>query len=812
MKSESLLKTKAVIKVNALITTFLTLIFSVTSAQEAIDYFTVLEGTVWQYDVYTLNNANQKIEATKCVRHDSLVGHENYSGKDAYICLTNWDMYNNTITGDYSDTVAWSFNGAVASEYSYLFTPPYNGEFLDIMIAEIRDKIVGWYDLYQFDQPVNTEYEFLKHDTSIVYNALGVMDVSTDIVTKLIGKREADEQVTTGIGTFKAKKFSYNIIITAYLHIFDEVAEIVFADFPVTHWITNDNWIVKEWRPTITSTDELEFVGINSITAPGMDRTLTGFSFPLPETVTLFSPSDKSENIPLDQQFTWRKSNYADHYHLQLATDAAFQNIVYENSNVTDTSLTVTNLNYETHYFWKVEAKNTYGTGEWSPVFEFTTVLANFLTVSTSTLSVGAEANSTSTFNITSNVGWNVSSDQTWLTVSPASGMNNGTITVTTQENTTINPRTATITISSEVLEPGTVLVTQAAGEAVLNVSLSTLTMDAVESSQSFTITSNTNWTISSDQSWLTVSLLTGSGNSEITVTASENTETSFRSALVTVSSPDAESKTVTVNQSAASATLTVSHSEISVGPNEGDNASVQIMSNTTWEISSDQNWLSINQPSGSGNATIKLTASENPFVTTREAEVTVTSSSLAAQKIKVTQTEGVAKISVSPETLDDFSPEGGTATITLTSNTSWTITSDQEWLTFDKNSGEGDATVTLTTLENSSNEQRTANISISINGETTVNITVNQSKSTVSVNSFYTDLKIYPNPFTDMIQIKSDTSLSKVTIYSAMGKKIYCREISSGGSINTCNWADGIYLIIIENDNASLLQKLIKR
>ena len=54
-------------------------------------------------------------------------------------------------------------------------------------------------------------------------------------------------------------------------------------------------------------------------------------------------------------------------------------------------------------------------------------------------------------FNISSNTFWTVSSSvPTWLTVSPTTGSDNGTIEVTASNNTTQSSRTATITISGE--------------------------------------------------------------------------------------------------------------------------------------------------------------------------------------------------------------------------------------------------------------------------------------------------------------------------------------------------------------------------
>jgi hypothetical protein len=69
-------------------------------------------------------------------------------------------------------------------------------------------------------------------------------------------------------------------------------------------------------------------------------------------------------------------------------------------------------------------------------------------------------------------------------------------------------------------------------------------------SAGTFNVTSNTSWTVTDNQSWLTVSPTSGSNNGTVTVTAQENTSTSARTATVTVSATGAPSQTVTVTQS----------------------------------------------------------------------------------------------------------------------------------------------------------------------------------------------------------------------------------------------------------------------
>ena len=69
-------------------------------------------------------------------------------------------------------------------------------------------------------------------------------------------------------------------------------------------------------------------------------------------------------------------------------------------------------------------------------------------------------------------------------------------------------------------------------------------------------------------------------------------------------------------------------------------------------------------------------------------------------------------QLSVTPLALD-FSADGGSTVISITSNTTWQISSDASWCTADKQTSKGDANVTITAKANTLEEERTASITI---------------------------------------------------------------------------------------------------
>jgi len=174
---------------------------------------------------------------------------------------------------------------------------------------------------------------------------------------------------------------------------------------------------------------------------------------------------------------------------------------------------------------------------------------ANNLTLSQTALSLAAAASS-SAVNVTANVSWTVTDDQTWLSASPTSGSNNGSFTVSATANTATTARTGTVTVTGGGLTR-TVAVTQAGQGTTntLNVSATSLSLASAVSSGTFAITSNVAWTVTDDQTWITATPASGSNNATVTVNAtSANTGTAARTGTVTVTGGGI-TRTVSVSQ-----------------------------------------------------------------------------------------------------------------------------------------------------------------------------------------------------------------------------------------------------------------------
>ncbi len=279
-------------------------------------------------------------------------------------------------------------------------------------------------------------------------------------------------------------------------------------------------------------------------------------------------------------------------------------------------------------------------------------------------------------FNIKSNTSWTVSSNQTWCSVSPTSGKNSGSVTVKVEENTQTSARTATVTVKSEI---GILTVKVTQNEANAAISLDTSTMEFTSSSgeQTFKITANTSWSVSSDQTWCSVSPSSGSNNGSVTVKVSENTQTSARTATITVKT-DAGSRTVSVTQNGASEQVSLSVSDMEFAAGNGSKI-FSIKSNTTWAVSSNKNWCSVSPTSGSNDGSVTVSVDENTSTSSRTATITVESATikrtLAVTQNGVTPTPTPASqdrsFTVGGVTFKMIAVEGGTFTMGGTSEQS---------------------------------------------------------------------------------------------------------------------------------------------
>lgn len=202
----------------------------------------------------------------------------------------------------------------------------------------------------------------------------------------------------------------------------------------------------------------------------------------------------------------------------------------------------------------------------WPIVVDHTVVQDPAISLSTGSLSFTGSGSKT--FNVSNsgdgNLNWSVSDNKSWISVSPTSGTNSGTVTVTVNKSgLAAGTYNGTVTVSSTNASnsPQTVAVSltvsQSSGDPTISLNRTSLNFGATSGSTlttSETLTVNNsgtgtlNFTASDNMSWLSLSPTSGSGGTTVTVTANKSgLSVGTYSGTITITDPDATNSPQTV-------------------------------------------------------------------------------------------------------------------------------------------------------------------------------------------------------------------------------------------------------------------------
>lgn len=121
----------------------------------------------------------------------------------------------------------------------------------------------------------------------------------------------------------------------------------------------------------------------------------------VPAAPALTTPANNAQGVFPINSFVWEQVTGNITYEIQVATDAAFTQIVLQSSLANTTTIGAT-LESETIYFWRVRANSICGIGNWSSVFTFETaaVVCGEPVVSTQSVAIPSQGTPTITSTI----------------------------------------------------------------------------------------------------------------------------------------------------------------------------------------------------------------------------------------------------------------------------------------------------------------------------------------------------------------------------------------------------------------------------
>ncbi len=219
------------------------------------------------------------------------------------------------------------------------------------------------------------------------------------------------------------------------------------------------------------------------------------------------------------------------------------------------------------------------------------------------------------TVKVTRNIGYKINSQPEWVkqTGKVPSG-NTDTYTFTAEANTSTEAREGVIVFCNDNNECIQVTVKQAGAKASLSVSPAELTFTAKPESKSFSVSSNTDWSVASSADWVKIGTTSGSGNAHATASAEENTATTQRTATITLKTTDGKATaTIKVTQNPADVVFSIDIKEFSIDA-KGEEITIKIKHNSAYSVKSMPDWVNQTNKTVSGDTdNISFAVQHNP-------------------------------------------------------------------------------------------------------------------------------------------------------------------------------------------------------
>lgn len=138
-----------------------------------------------------------------------------------------------------------------------------------------------------------------------------------------------------------------------------------------------------------TTNSECSYTDINGLEIESVFH--DGFVFDLLDKPALLSPLNYSSGLPIQNTFNWTPCECGCQYEFQLSKDSLFQQAGIQVQGLTITSHTVSNLDYNSSYFWRVRSGNQVDTSSWSDTYRFKTKLPDAIEEISQSVPIGIQ-------------------------------------------------------------------------------------------------------------------------------------------------------------------------------------------------------------------------------------------------------------------------------------------------------------------------------------------------------------------------------------------------------------------------------------
>ena len=445
---------------------------------------------------------------------------------------------------------------------------------------------------------------------------------------------------------------------------------------------------------------------------------------------------------------------------------------------------------------------------------------ADYVTVDKNALTIPT-AGKTEVVQVTSNIGWTVTTKAAWIVPTPLTGSKNGSITLTVAANLRAEDRQDTVFIKGTNIIPVAIVVSQTAAAPVMTITPTSISSTYTGKTVLLQITSNGPWTTSDTPSWVMLKASKGAGDLIDTVVIQKNKLLTDRTGKITFTLKNSSTLTVGITQTASPLYIDPLPTTISIGPKTGDSTTLAISSNTSWKIVASPYWLKSNIDSYItivGDTIIKLklttdgTIGEDQLGSFNIQEVTNSTTKINLV-IPVTLKMFPGVMSVPVDTIKFLSNINETRTIKIASNIGWgaaTLT-PANWLRITPSysaTGNADLKFECITANGGSKDREVGVIIQQAKGTVSKSIWIIQSGTHVGIIDDYekSGIKIYPQPTHDLLNVDlpANHKIKYWEIYGSNGIRILTGRIDGDTKIQIPipNLRPGVYFITLISDS----------
>ncbi len=300
---------------------------------------------------------------------------------------------------------------------------------------------------------------------------------------------------------------------------------------------------------------------------------------------------------------------------------------------------------------------------------------------------------------------WSASNGESWIAINPSSGSGDSSISFTAAANTTIYPRSGTITVEGRVLT-----ISQDGIDCSYSLSSSGASFAADGGSSGVSVSSpdGCEWTASSSESWVTIGGgASGNGDGPLSFSVSANPSIQSRSGTIIV-----EGQVLTITQGGIDCTYSLSPGGASLG-SEGGSSSVEVTSpnGCEWSASSSDSWITIGAgASGSGDGVVSVSVAANPTIQSRSGSIMV-----GGQAFTIAQDGVTCGFSLSSSSAS-FDADSGSSSVSISSpdGCEWSASASDSWIAITAGAdGSGEGSISFGVTANSTIESRSGTITV---------------------------------------------------------------------------------------------------